>query len=51
MSEVWRIQEKARRVLQADAMGAHGRAGMYIIMDQVMNLANLSAASFPLVAR
>jgi hypothetical protein len=42
LSEVWGIQEKARRVLQAAAMGAHARAGMYIIMDQVMNRANLS---------
>lgn len=42
MSEVWGIQEKARRVLQAAAMVAHGRAGLYIIMDQVMNRANLS---------
>ncbi len=41
LSEVWGIQEEARRVLQAAAMGAHGRAGMYIIMDQVMNRANL----------
>ena len=42
MSEVWGIQEKARRVLQAAAVVAYGRAGVYIIMDQVMNRANLS---------
>ena len=42
MSEVWGIQEKARRILQAAAVEAHGRAGMYVIMDQVMNQANLS---------
>ncbi len=42
MSEAWRIQEKARRVLQAAAVEAYGRAGMYVIMDQVMSRANLS---------
>jgi hypothetical protein len=42
LSEVWGIQEKARRVLQAAALVAYGRAGVYIIMDQVMNRANLS---------
>jgi hypothetical protein len=36
------IQEKARRVLQAATVEAYGRAGMYVIMDQLMSRANLS---------
>lgn len=42
MSEVWGMQEKARRVLQAAAVEAYGRDGMYVIMGQVMSRANLS---------
>ena len=42
MNEVWGMQEKARGVLQAAAVEAYGRAGMYVIMDQVMSRANLS---------
>jgi hypothetical protein len=42
LSEVWGIQEKARRVLQAATVEAYGRAGMYVIMDQLMSRANLS---------
>ncbi len=42
MSEAWGMQEKARRVLQAAAVEAYGRARMYITRDQVMSRANLS---------
>ena len=42
MTEVWGMPEKARRVVQAAAVEAYGRAGMYVIMDQVMSRANLS---------
>ena len=42
MSEGWEMQDKARRVLQAAAVEAYGRAGIYVIMDQVMSRANLS---------
>ena len=36
------MQEKARHVLQAAVVEAYGRAGMYVIMGQVMSRANLS---------
>ena len=42
MSDAWRMQDKARRVLQAAAIEAYGRAGVYVIMGQVMSRANLS---------
>ena len=42
MSAVWGMPEKARRVVQAAAVEAYGRAGMYVIMDQVMSRANPS---------
>ncbi len=42
MSEVWGMQEKARHVLQAAVVEAYGRAGMYVIMGQVMSRTNLS---------
>jgi hypothetical protein len=42
MSEVWRMPDKARRVLQAAAVEAHGRPGVYITRDQVLHRANLS---------
>ena len=42
MSEVWGMPEKARRVLQAAAVEANGRPGMYVVMDQVMYRANIS---------
>jgi hypothetical protein len=42
LSEVWGMPEKARRVVQAAAVEAYGRAGMYVIIDQVMSRANLS---------
>jgi hypothetical protein len=42
LSEVWGMPEKARRVLQAAAVEANGRPGMYVVMDQVMYRANIS---------
>ena len=42
MTEVWRMPEKARRVLQATAVEAYGRPGMYVVMAQVMRRANIS---------
>jgi hypothetical protein len=42
LSEVWGMPEKTRRVLQAAAVAAHGRPGMYVVMDRVMQLANIS---------
>ena len=35
-------QEKARRVLQAAAVEAYGRAGAYVTRDPVMQRANIS---------
>jgi hypothetical protein len=42
LSEVWGMPEKARRVLQAAAVEAHGRPGMYMVRDQVMQRANIT---------
>ncbi len=42
MSEVWEMLEKARRVLQAAAVEAYGRPGMYVVMAQVMKRSNIS---------
>ena len=42
LSEVWGMPEKARRVLQAAAVEAYGRPGMYVVMAQVMQRANIS---------
>lgn len=41
MSEVWRIAEKTRRVLQAAAVEAYGRPGMYGLRDRIMSRANI----------
>jgi hypothetical protein len=40
--DVWGLPEKARRVLQAAAVEAYGRPGMYVTRDQVMQRANIS---------
>ncbi len=40
--EVWGLPEKARRILQAAAVEAYGRPGMYVTRDQVMQRANIS---------
>ncbi len=42
MSEVWGLPQKARRVLQAAAVEAYGRAGMYVTINPVMQRANIS---------
>jgi len=42
LDEVWGMAEKARRVIQAAAVEAYGRPGMYVIMAQVMQRANIS---------
>ena len=42
MSEVWGLEEKARRVLQASAVESYGRTGVYVVMSEVMKRANLS---------
>ena len=42
MSEVWRLEDKSRRVLQAAAVEAYGRPGLYVTMSQVMKRANIS---------
>jgi hypothetical protein len=45
VSEVWGMREKARRVLQAAAVEAYGRPGVYVIRDRVMNRANIPDAA------
>ncbi len=42
MSEVWGMPEKSRRMLQVAAVEAHSRPGMYVVMTQVMQRANIS---------
>jgi hypothetical protein len=42
--EVWGLEEKAHRVLQAAAVEAHGRAGAYVIGERVMGRANMADA-------
>lgn len=42
MDEVWGLAEKARRVLQAAAVEAYGRPGVYVLRDHVMSRANIS---------
>jgi predicted transcriptional regulator len=52
VSEVWGLQEKARRVLQAAAVEAYGRTGMYVTMTPVMKRANISELEeFRLIAK
>jgi hypothetical protein len=36
------MAEKARRVLQAAAVEAYGRPGMYVLRERVMSRANIS---------
>jgi hypothetical protein len=51
VSEVWGMGEKARRVLQAAAVEAYGRPGMYVLRDSIMSRANISdLAEFLLIA-
>ncbi len=42
MSEVWELPEKARRLLQAAAVEAYGRPGVYVTITEVMQRANIS---------
>jgi hypothetical protein len=42
LSEVWGMAEKVCRVLQAAAVEAHGRPGMYVVRAQVMQRASIS---------
>ena len=42
VSEARAIQEKARRILQAAAVEAYGRPGVYVSRDPVMRRANIS---------
>ena len=42
MSEVWRMPKEARRVLQAAAVEAYGRPGMYVLREPVMQRVNIS---------
>ena len=49
--EVWLIREKARRVLQAAAVEAYGRPGVYVQRTPVMRRANISeVAEFMAIA-
>ena len=52
MSEVWNLGEKTRRVLQASAVEAFGREGVYVTMRGVIERANISdPEEFQTVAR
>ena len=42
MNEVWDLGRKARRVLQASAIEAFGRDGVYVMMSAVMERANIT---------
>ncbi len=45
------MAEKARRVLQAAAVEANGRPGMYVLRDRVMSQLNISdRAEFLIIA-
>ncbi len=49
--EVWLIREKARRVLQAAAVEAYGRSGVYVQRTPIMRRANISeVAEFMAIA-
>ena len=39
---VWGLQEKAHRVLQAAAVEAYGKPGVYVVSDRVMGRASMS---------
>ena len=46
------MAEKARRVLQAAAVEANGRPGMYVLQDRVMSRVNISdRAQFLIIAQ
>jgi predicted transcriptional regulator len=51
VNEVWGLAEKSRRVLQAAAVEANGRPGMYVLRDRIMSRVNISElAEFQLIA-
>ena len=39
---VWGLPEKAHRVLQAAAVEAYGKPGVYVVSDRVMGRASMS---------
>jgi hypothetical protein len=39
---VWGLPEKAHRVLQAAAVEAYGKAGMYVVRDRVMGRVSMT---------
>ena len=50
--EVWAMPEKARRILQAAAVEAYGRPGVYVQRDPVLRRANISdPEEFRMIAR
>ena len=50
--EVWAMPEKAHRILQAPAVEAHGRPGVFVQRDLVMQRANISdPEEFRMIAR
>ena len=52
MSEVWRMSKESRRVLQAAAVEAYGRPGMYVLREPVMQRVNISdVAEFLMIAQ
>ena len=52
MSEAWRMPKESRRVLQAAAMEAYGRPGMYVLREPVMQRVNIfDVAEFLTIAQ
>jgi hypothetical protein len=42
VNEVWGLAENSRRVLQATAVEANGRPGMYVLRAHILSRANIS---------
>ena len=52
MSEAWRMPKESRWVLQAAAVEAYGRPGMYVLREPVMQRVNISdVAEFLMIAQ
>jgi hypothetical protein len=52
VSEAWRMPKESRRVLQAAAVEAYGRPGMYVLREPVMQRVNISdVAEFLMIAQ
>ena len=50
--DVWGLAEKARRVLQAAAVEAYGKPGVYVVSDRVMGRASIAdAKEFQAIAK